>query len=406
LFSARSIRQFLAAATIAGLILSLPSSVYASYLDDLLNQKRQKDQEIQDTENQIKEKEVQIQTYKNEVEAKDAAIAAIEKKLAETESQIQEAQKEIERLAGEIKKNREDYEVRKNALFESIRQLYESGPKTTLEVIVSAQDLTTLQRVASYHQDMQTQVNFRMKELDALKKVLDQKQSDQESKKQELEKLKEQQEAEKKDLAIQRADKAALLEISKGDKAVLEEIKKRQQEEEAGIDSIISDYYRRNSNYGSTYNGPVNTGFFGSPLPYDPPQLSVNCGDYMSPCYGWGAHYGVDLSAGQGTPVYASAGGVVVVAWNSGSTALSWIAIDHGNGYQTRYLHMSEIWVSEGQAVSKGQIIGLSGGSPGTIGAGWSTGAHLHFEIRINQGGGWYAVNPHDYLIIQPSPYW
>jgi LysM repeat protein len=87
---------------------------------------------------------------------------------------------------------------------------------------------------------------------------------------------------------------------------------------------------------------------------------------------------GVDLAAPLGTNVMASAAGTVMVArasgWNGGYGA--YIVIQHGNGTQTLYAHLSDVFVSPGQSVTQGQAIGASGNS------GRSTGAHLHFEVR------------------------
>lgn len=98
-------------------------------------------------------------------------------------------------------------------------------------------------------------------------------------------------------------------------------------------------------------------------------------------------HQGVDWAVATGTPVYASNGGTVVSAgWMSGYGYA--VFINHADGRQTRYGHLSKVLVSVGQTVSQGQKIALSGNS------GRSTGPHLHFEIRINGT----AVNPLKYL--------
>ena len=90
-------------------------------------------------------------------------------------------------------------------------------------------------------------------------------------------------------------------------------------------------------------------------------------------------HYGTDISAATGTSVVAMANGTVTFAssgWNDGYGTV--IYVDHGNGYQTRYAHLSRLNVRMGQAVKSGQVIGYSGNT------GNSSGPHLHFEIRLN----------------------
>jgi murein DD-endopeptidase MepM/ murein hydrolase activator NlpD len=88
-------------------------------------------------------------------------------------------------------------------------------------------------------------------------------------------------------------------------------------------------------------------------------------------------HQGLDIAAPSGTTVTAAAGGTVIMAqWYGGYG--NYILIDHGGGYSTGYGHLSAIYVSQGQSVSRGQAIGAVGST------GVSTGPHLHFEVRIN----------------------
>jgi murein DD-endopeptidase MepM/ murein hydrolase activator NlpD len=102
----------------------------------------------------------------------------------------------------------------------------------------------------------------------------------------------------------------------------------------------------------------------------------------------WGRmHEGIDIGAATGTPIYAAAGGTVIYAgWESGYGNLT--VIDHGNGLATAYGHQSQIAVSNGQTVSRGQLTGYVGST------GHSTGPHLHFEVRANGT----PVNPLSYL--------
>ena len=88
-------------------------------------------------------------------------------------------------------------------------------------------------------------------------------------------------------------------------------------------------------------------------------------------------HQGLDIAAPTGTTVAAAAGGTVIMAqWYGGYG--NYILIDHGGGYSTGYGHLSAIYVSSGQTVTRGQAIGAVGST------GQSTGPHLHFEVRIN----------------------
>ncbi len=88
-------------------------------------------------------------------------------------------------------------------------------------------------------------------------------------------------------------------------------------------------------------------------------------------------HIGLDYGLKLGDPIYAADNGVVIFAgWGGGYGNL--VKINHGNGYVTYYAHLDQIWVGCGDAVYQGQVIGLGGTT------GYSTGPHLHYEIRYN----------------------
>lgn len=97
-------------------------------------------------------------------------------------------------------------------------------------------------------------------------------------------------------------------------------------------------------------------------------------------------HYGVDITGGgfYGTPIYAARAGTVIVSDYMASGYGYYVMIDHGDGYVSLYGHNSQLLVSVGETVSKGQLIAYAGST------GFSSGAHLHFEIRYNGS----AVDP------------
>lgn len=88
-------------------------------------------------------------------------------------------------------------------------------------------------------------------------------------------------------------------------------------------------------------------------------------------------HAGIDIGAGYGVPIYAARDGVVHTAGSMGGFGNA-VVIDHGGGVATLYAHQSTLAVSAGQQVRRGDTIGYVGSS------GYSTGAHLHFEVRVN----------------------
>lgn len=125
-----------------------------------------------------------------------------------------------------------------------------------------------------------------------------------------------------------------------------------------------------------------------SRMPVEGVRLTSSYGMREHPVLGGRrAHKGIDLAAPTGTPIYASADGMVSKAeWFSGYGL--YVALEHGGDLQTRYGHMSRINVLSGQQVRKGDVIGFVGST------GRSTGPHLHYEVRIAGE----AVNPIPYL--------
>ena len=118
--------------------------------------------------------------------------------------------------------------------------------------------------------------------------------------------------------------------------------------------------------------------------------ITSSFGEREDPILGGGEaefHPGIDISGPLGTPIHATADGVVTLAEVVNGYGRM-VRIDHGNGLQTGYGHMSGFAVTAGQSVSRGQVIGYIGHS------GRTTGNHVHYEVRIHNT----PVNPHKYL--------
>ena len=129
---------------------------------------------------------------------------------------------------------------------------------------------------------------------------------------------------------------------------------------------------------GTVYSGAIGTGSFIWPT-----------GSHWISGYDYTAiHHAIDIGGSTGDAIYAADSGVVVYAGWSNYGYGNLIVIDHGNGYQTAYAHLSTVAVGCGQSVFQGSYIGAMGST------GNSTGSHLHFEIVFNGA----KLNPHNFL--------
>ncbi|HKJ69234.1 MAG TPA: M23 family metallopeptidase [bacterium] len=128
-----------------------------------------------------------------------------------------------------------------------------------------------------------------------------------------------------------------------------------------------------------------------------PSVIPINSG-YLTDGFGWRRdpfnrqrrfHYGQDISARRGTPVHATADGVVRYAKRRGGFGLV-VALDHGYGYETLYAHLSSMEVEPGDTIERGQKIGEVGNT------GRSTAPHLHYEVHVDN----IPMNPRDYFFL------
>jgi len=141
----------------------------------------------------------------------------------------------------------------------------------------------------------------------------------------------------------------------------------------------------------TAFSSPVPTRGISVPsrMPLEGAALTSGFGMRTHPVLGGRRqHTGIDLAAPTGTPVYATADGIVSRAdWYS-SYGL-YISVEHGASMQTRYAHLSRLAVASGDSVKKGDLIGYVGST------GRSTGPHLHYEVRVEG----LAVNPIPYMV-------
>ena len=162
----------------------------------------------------------------------------------------------------------------------------------------------------------------------------------------------------------------------------LEGFQKAVEEAQAEINKLTEELDRERraaiaASAGATgYTGGTVTGSGNFIWPVSCTYITSCVGNRYHPISGeWKYHSGMDIGCQYGDSIWASDGGTVCIAGVNGGYG-NCVMIDHGNGYYTLYGHMSSIACSVNQTVTQGQVIGYVGST------GYSTGPHLHFEIR------------------------
>ena len=175
--------------------------------------------------------------------------------------------------------------------------------------------------------------------------------------------------------ADQESQQTALLSQANQDKAAFEAAVQQQAQLSAQITQLLQQLAQSSSESGGPAI-PASSGFFAVPIPGA--RITSPFGPRVDPILNTiGFHPGVDFGANLGTPIYAAGDGFVVWAGPDGGYGNCTI-IDHGHSMATLYAHQSQILVKVGDQVTRGQLIGQVGTT------GWSTGPHLHFEVRVN----------------------
>jgi len=363
-------------------------------------------QKIQLESIQAKQKEYQAQiaAKQNEKANLNNQLAILDNRLAKTQLDIDGANLEIDKTGLEIKKIEIDsvnldqkIEEQKTHITNLLRLMYKQEQISTLEMLLMNDSLAEFMNQAKYLENANEKIGEGVEKLKRDKNQLEQNKISLKEKSKELLSLKDQLEKRKESLAYDQENKNYLLEETKSSEkeyqALLQKAKQEQRQAEteiANAEQLIRKKMsekdkNRLDNSDSTITWPVPnhtvTAYFHDA---DYPYRKII-----------GEHSGIDIRAGQGTTLRAAADGYVAKVKFDGSRNYAYIMLIHGNGLATVYGHVSAVSVTTDQYVTQGQVIGRTGGMPGGAGSGsFSTGPHLHFEVRLNG----LPVNPLNYL--------
>lgn len=361
-------------------------SVAAGSLEDQLEQIKK---EKENTKKKIEDAKKKEQEYLGQVNK-------VEEQLVSSLDQLNDLNSSLAEVKSHIDKTTIDLAIKENELIEintvldnkseilnnRVAAIYKNGNTNILDVIFKAQSFTELLsklKLMNLLADQDTVIIEEIKDKKnatlSVQQSIMELQKKQNEQKSSLEKLITQAEQKKAEISGILEEKKSLLSSAKADKNALIAMEAQLTAKENEIQRILESL-----KYGSAPTGRLQWPVAG--------KLTSGFGNRGHPIFGGTRfHSGVDLAAPNGTPIVAADGGEVIQASYSGGYGNS-ILIYHGGGFATFYAHMSGFAVGQGQMVKRGQVIGYVGTT------GWTTGPHLHFEVRINGS----PRNPLSYL--------
>ncbi|MDI6731861.1 MAG: peptidoglycan DD-metalloendopeptidase family protein [Candidatus Margulisbacteria bacterium] len=345
------------------------------------------EEKYKEIQKQLKESKQKLQQTKVEQQEVLGKLAVIRKELKKTTQTLNKANTKIKvnesqsiALSSEILERSKILMGREQKLKRRVREIYKSSGLNYLELLVTSHSMADFfnrlyffSKIISQDADLVLGVREDVHFVRRKKRIL-------EDKTQEIRELAKVVAVKKEEYTAKEEEKKSLyksLEQRKAEyEAQIAELEKSSLELEKMIMQSVA------ARKGQGVNG---SGSFAWPLQG---RLTSMYGYRRHPFWGGRSmHTGIDIANKHGTPIKAADGGEVIFAgwWDGYGKA---VVIDHGKGFSTVYGHLSKIYASVGLAVDKGQTIGLVGST------GYSTGPHLHFEIRKNGK----PVNPMGFL--------
>jgi peptidase, M23 family len=375
----------LVASLLCGSIMMATPYWYQAQDEDLTNQLSNIQQQMTNEANKKSEAEKTIGTVYEQLHAIQIELDTATAELKQVQADRIQLDQDITKTEAELKAAQARLQSREKVFYKRVRDIYINGRLSYLDVVVGSKDFSDfanrmemLKRILQSDMDLINTIKTEREEIASKKAKLEEDRA----KVLELEKVAQ----EKQNLINQKkAERQAVLERAMNDRDTAERAYNELMASSASITAMLQQRAAERaaaaaaaSQSGGGGGGATwvqGTGQLAAPVNA---PITSDFGWRIHPIYGTRRlHAGTDFGVDEGTPVHAADGGVVVEAgWISGYGYT--VIIDHGNGMSTLYAHNSDVAVSPGQTVSKGQVVSYSGNTGG------STGPHLHFEVRIN----------------------
>lgn len=367
---------------LALMLVLLTLLVIPAWAADLEDQQQQVQQQMQMQQNRKDAAQQKVDSVSEQLRKVQSDLATAQSEYKSIQARLSSTEQQIEANTVVLAKAEKNLAERSKVLNKRIRDIYENGQVNYLDVLLGAKDFG----------DFATR-------MDILKRVIN---SDIEL----IIKVKAERELVLTKKAELERDKAAIVDLKKAAEEQKQQIEANKRKQENVLESAVSERDTAEQAYQELMetsrrieqmirNNRAGKGGGGGGGSSTGAMIWPASGPITSP-FGWRTHpifgtsryhSGIDIGADYGDAVGAADGGVVIYAdWMGGYGKA--VIIDHGGGISTLYAHNSELVVSEGQRVRKGETVSYVGST------GYSTGPHLHFEVR--QDGS--PVNPMNYL--------
>jgi len=345
----------------------------------------------------IQQKQQEKANLQNQLSIFDNRLSAIEANTMDVKLNIEKTVLEIKRTDLEIMLKEQDIATEKDRIALALGLLYKEGNKSDLEILLTNNSLTDYLNQIEYLKDINSGIKESLGRLKVSHDRLAQDKKDLDLKRLSLVNLEQDLLSKQDQLLAERDSRTLVLEQTKQSESeyqnLLAQVKKEQEVAAADIAYLEKTIRDRLSKTNKLDALDDSAGAFIWPVTKNTITAYFHDPDY--PFRNLFEHPAVDIRSPQGSPVKAAAPGYVGRVKFDGSTNYAYVMIIHGDGLATVYGHVSKVYVQEDQYVKQGDLIALSGALPNTPGAGkLTTGAHLHFEVRLNG----IPVDPLNYL--------
>lgn len=345
---------------------------------DLQQKQKKIEQQIKEIRQKADALKGEQKGIQQEIDSLDADMRALDLELESYELQKQEINMKIAESEQKIVELTQEIDENNEILEERLRVMYKNGTAGYMEVLLNAENLIdALTRMDMIQLIVQSDVEL-LKSINDQKVQIEVLKEEQEIKRLELTAVINNLNSKQNEVLVASRSKEVYMSSLKDNLAEMQRQEAAMDAQSAQIEKDILAAQRAVEYAGGEMLWPC-------PGQY---RVTSNFGGRADPITGvWSSHGGTDIAAPYGTPIVAANSGVVIFSgWHYSYG--NYVIIDHGGGIATLYGHSSKLLVGKGQAVSRGDRIALVGST------GYSTGNHLHFEVRING----VRTQPMDYL--------